>query len=70
MLLYTQWIGSIVKIYTMFHLHRQKWNSHRTDMKDGANKEAFSDILIPKFEMLICYAALLTFVISVVGSKN
>ena len=30
MLLYTQWIGSIVKIYTLFHLHHQKWDSHRT----------------------------------------
>lgn len=70
MLLYTQWLGSIVKIYTMFHLHKQKWNSHRTNMKGGGNQESMADYMIPKLEMLLCYAALLTFVISVVGSKS
>ena len=70
MLLYTQWIGSIVKIYTLFHLHHQKWDSHRTNMKDGENGEDLMDYLIPKFEMIFAYAVLLTFVITLVGSKS
>ena len=53
MLLYTQWIGSIVKIYTLFHLHHQKWDSHRTDMSDGENQEDLMDYLIPKMLSLI-----------------
>ena len=69
MLLYTQWIGSIVKIYTLFHLHKQKWNSHRTNMADTAQRESLFDYAIPKMEMLLCYAGLLTFVISMIGSK-
>jgi len=70
MLLYTQWVGSIVKIYTMFHLHKQKWNSHRTDMADNSKRESLADYVIPKFEMMLCYAALITFVISLVGTKQ
>ncbi len=69
MLLYTQWVGSIVKIYTLFHLHKQKWNSHRTDMSDNGKRESMLDVLIPNMEMALSYAVLLTFVISVVGSK-
>jgi len=69
MLLYTQWIGSIVKIYTMFHLHKQKWDSHRTDMEGNQKGEPFLDYLIPKMEMTLSYICLLVFVISVVGSK-
>ena len=69
MLLYTQWIGSIVKIYTLFHLHRQKWDSHRTDMADGGSREPLLNQLIPKMEMALTYAALFVFVIRVVGIK-
>ncbi len=68
MLLYTQWIGSIVKIYTLFHLHQQKWDSHRTNM-DSESKTSRLDNLIPKFEMALSYAALLVFVIALVGTK-
>ena len=70
MLLYTQWIGSIVKIYTLFHLHHQKWDSHRTDMDGKKNGEPLLDYLIPKMEMTLSYVVLMLFVISVVGSKN
>jgi len=69
MLLYTQWIGSIVKIYTLFHLHKQKWDSHRTDMEGEKQREEYLDYLIPKIEMTLSYVCLLVFVISVVGSK-
>ena len=69
MLLYTQWVGSIVKIYTLFHLHHQKWDSHRTNMDGKKKGEAFLDYLIPKVEMTLSYIILLVFVISLVGSK-
>jgi len=69
MLLYTQWIGSIVKIYTLFHLHQQKWDSHRTDMDEKAKGTPILDSLIPKMEMVLSYAALLVLVISLVGTK-
>ena len=69
MLLYTQWIGSVVKIYTLFHLHQQKWDSHRTDMEGKKQREPLMDFLIPKMEMVLSYAALMVFVISMVGSK-
>lgn len=69
MLLYTQWVGSIVKIYTLFHLNHQKWDSHRTDMEGGGNKEPLLNYLIPKMEMTLTYVVLLVFVISVVGTK-
>jgi glycosyltransferase Alg8 len=69
MLLYTQWVGSIVKIYTLFHLHQQKWDSHRTNMDGKKSGEAFLDYLIPKMEMTLSYVVLMVFVISVVGSK-
>ena len=69
MLLYTQWVGSIVKIYTLFHLHQQKWDSHRTNMDGEEEGEPFMDYLIPKMEMTLSYICLLVFVISVVGSK-
>ena len=69
MLLYTQWVGSFVKIYTLFHLHHQKWDSHRTNMDADADKKSFLDELIPKMEMVLSYAALLVLVISLVGSK-
>ena len=53
MLLYTRWIGSIVKIYTLFHLHQQKWDSHRTNMGDEGNRESWFDYAIPKMEMVL-----------------
>ena len=69
MLLHTQWIGSIVKIYTLFHLNHQKWDSHRTDMEGGERGEPLLNYLIPKMEMTLSYIILLVFVISVVGTK-
>ncbi len=69
MLLYTQWVGSIVKIYTMFHLHHQKWDNHRTNMDGGGRRDALSDSLIPKMEMVFSYAALLVLIICLVGTK-
>jgi len=70
MLLYTQWVGSVVKIYTLFHLHQQKWDSHRTDMDSDGDKESFTDYIIPKMEMALSYAALMVFIICMVGTKQ
>jgi glycosyltransferase Alg8 len=69
MLLYTQWIGSIVKIYTLFHLHHQKWDSHRTNMDSDEEKPSILDNLIPKLEMVLSYLALTGLVIRLVGTK-
>ena len=69
MLLYTQWLGSIVKIYTLFHLHNQKWDSHRTDMDSKDQKKSLLDEAIPKMEIVLSYVALVVLVISMVGTK-
>jgi len=70
MLLYTQWVGSIVKIYTLFHLHKQKWDSHRTDMATSAQGESVLINLIPKLQMMLCYVLLVLLVASLVGIKE
>ncbi len=69
MLLYTQWVGSVVKIYTLFHLHHQKWDSHRTDMDADGERASILDSLIPKLEMVLSYMALIGLVIRLVGTK-
>ncbi len=70
MLLYTQWVGSIVKIYTLFHLHKQKWDSHRTDMKSSAQGDAMLINVIPKLQMALCYVLLILLVAWLVGVKE
>lgn len=70
LLLYTQWAGSSVKIYTMFHLHRQKWDSHRQSSDSNkAAGEPFFDALIPKMQMAFSFTLLLLFVAAMVGVK-
>ena len=71
MLLYTQWIGSLVKIYTMFHLHKQKWDEHRdkTDRAGEARGVSSFDALIPKMQMALSLSLLMLFVSTVVGVK-
>ena len=69
MLLYTQWIGSIVKIYTLFHLHQQEWDSHRQASDGTKQREPLLDFLIPKMEMVFSYAVLILIVIRIVGVK-
>lgn len=68
LLLYTQWIGSIVKIYTMFHLHRQKWDSHRQSSSD-VRGDSFFDGLIPKMQVVFSFTVLVVFVAALVGVK-
>ena len=71
MLLYTQWVGSLVKVYTMFHLHKQKWDDHR-DMSDTAGEAIGGSSLvslIPKMEMALSLSLLVLFVSAVVGVK-
>lgn len=70
LLLYTQWVGSIVKIYTMFHLHHQKWDSHRQSGSDSdKSAESFFNNLIPKMQMVFSLTILMVFVASLVGLK-
>ena len=70
LLLYTQWVGSSVKIYTMFHLHRQKWDSHRqSSSSTAASGESFFDTLIPKMQMAFSFTMLVLFVAALVGVK-
>ncbi|MEM6364208.1 MAG: glycosyltransferase [Planctomycetota bacterium] len=70
LLLYTQWVGSSVKIYTLFHLHRQKWDSHRqVGSKSTKTGESFFDGLIPKMQMAFSFTLLLVFVAMLVGVK-
>ena len=70
LLLYTQWVGSSVKIYTMFHLHRQKWDSHRGGGTEGAGSgESLLDGMIPKMQMAFSFTMLLLFVAALVGVK-
>lgn len=69
LLVYTQWVGSMVKVYTMFHLHKQKWDSHRGGSDKGAEKGSMFDALIPKMQMVFSFTLLLLFVAAIVGVK-
>ena len=72
MLLYTQWVGSAVKVYTMFHLHKQKWDTHRetTDQRDRSNQASMLDELIPKMQIAFSVSLLVLVVTLVVGHKT
>ena len=71
MLLYTQWIGSLVKVYTMFHLHWQKWDAHRRSEGDASPPSVpLLDRLIPKLQMTLSFALLLLFVAVLVNFKK
>ena len=71
MLLYTQWMGSLVKVYTMFHLHRQKWDAHRQSESDPRQpSEPLLDRLIPKMQMAFSFAMLVLFVTLLVNVKK
>jgi glycosyltransferase Alg8 len=69
LLLYTQWIGSLVKIHTMFHLHRQAWDAHRRKGGAQANVEPALNRLIPKMQIAFSFTLLLLFVAMIVGVK-
>lgn len=69
LLLYTQWGGSMVKSYTLFHLHRQKWSAHRSKGSEQ-NEEDFFQTFIPKFQIFFCYVLLFIFVVFLVEGAN
>lgn len=69
LLLYTQWGGSMVKTYTLFHLHRQKWSSHRSK-ESNENKEDFFQTIVPKLQMAFSYLLLFIFVVFLVELAN
>ena len=68
MLLYTQWGGSAVKIFTLFHLHKQKWDSHRTNMEDEKRTIDLVDI-IPKAQIVLVLFTLITFVALMLSNR-
>jgi glycosyltransferase Alg8 len=70
MLLYTQWVGSMVKIYTMFHLHKQSWDSHRTNMARDTGSNSVLVDLIPKMQIALSTMALIGAVALLVGFKK
>ena len=68
LLLYTQWVGSLVKIHGTFHLHRQGWDAHRRKKGEKTgNEEPFHVWLIPKLEIVFSFALLILFVAWLVG---
>ncbi len=69
LLVYTQWVGSLVKVYTMFHLHKQKWDSHRGGASKTAEQASIFDAIIPKMQMVFSFTLLLLFVAAIVGVK-
>lgn len=68
LLLYTQWGGSMVKSYTLFHLHRQKWSSHRSK-SSGKKQEDFFQSVVPKFQIAFSYLLLFVVVVILVESN-
>jgi glycosyltransferase Alg8 len=68
LLLYTQWGGAMVKTYTLFHLHKQKWDA-REKGSGKKNREPLLNFLIPKLEMAFCYFLLMLFVAYTIGVK-
>ena len=69
LLLYTQWVGSLVKVYTMFHLDQQKWDAHRGAGADQPTTPRALAGLIPKLQIVVSLSLLVLFVASVVGVK-
>jgi len=69
LLLYTQWVGAIIKIYTSFHLHHQKWDDHRTDAHAAKHREPFLNALIPKMQIAFSFTLMVLFVAMVIGTK-
>lgn len=66
MLLYTHWVGSIVKIYTMFHLHRQSWGVREDKSSD---QEDLLINVVPKMQVAFVAFAFLLGVALVIGVK-
>jgi hypothetical protein len=61
----------MVKIYTMFHLHKQKWDAHRQDGKADGEAGAGGGLsaVIPKMQMAMSVLMLVMFVTTMVGVK-
>ncbi len=71
LLLYTQWGGSLVKTYTLFHLHRQKWDAHResADRRRSTARDPWPVFLIPKMQMVLSFSVLLLIIALMVGVR-
>jgi len=67
MILYTHWVGSIVKIYTLFHLHTQKWESRQDDDPE-AEPIPFAERIIPKMQIALSSAVFVLAIAVVIGT--
>lgn len=54
-MLYTQWVGAVIKIHAAFHLNDQSW-SKGGSRQGGAPRRAWVARLVPSSLMLACYS--------------
>ncbi len=67
MVLYTQWVGSAVKVDTLFHLHRQKWDARRRAGEVGGAGEPLLNRLVPKLQIALSGGLMVLFVAMLMG---
>ncbi|MDB5941352.1 MAG: hypothetical protein JWQ13_918, partial [Ramlibacter sp.] len=53
-MLYTQWVGAIIKIHAAFHLSDQNWSKGKA--RQGGQRKHWMARLVPSSLMLACYA--------------
>lgn len=53
-MLYTQWVGAVIKIHAAFHLNDQSWSKGKAQ-QGGAKRSRFAR-LVPSSLMLACYS--------------
>ncbi len=71
LLLYTQWVGGVVKVYTLFHLHEQKWDAHRGGATGRRATAPLSlNVLIPRLQIAVSFSLLIAFVAALIGIKS
>ncbi|MDB5946800.1 MAG: hypothetical protein JWQ33_1826, partial [Ramlibacter sp.] len=54
-MLYTQWVGAVIKIHAAFHLNNQSW-SKGNSQQGGATRRSALTRLVPASLMTACYA--------------
>ena len=55
-MLYTQWVGAVIKIHAAFHLNDQNWSKGKSK-QGGAMRKSWLARLVPSSLMLACYAS-------------
>ena len=67
MLMYTHWVGSMVKIYTLFHLHCQSWGVREAENRQKG--EGMLTSVVPKMQVALASIAFAVGVALVIGVK-